>query len=67
MKIPNWRSTGHQGKKIGGGQTIRRGYCFKSGEENVTAKVKELTGGIGCDVYIEATGFPKASNRPGHD
>ena len=29
-------------------------------KENVTAKVKELTGGAGCDVYIEATGFPKS-------
>jgi 2-desacetyl-2-hydroxyethyl bacteriochlorophyllide A dehydrogenase len=29
-------------------------------KENVVAKVKELTGGIGCDVYIEATGFPQS-------
>ena len=27
-------------------------------KEDVVAKVRELTGGIGCDVYIEATGFP---------
>ena len=27
-------------------------------KENVVARVKELTGGVGCDVYIEATGFP---------
>ena len=27
-------------------------------KEDVVAKVKELTDGIGCDVYIEATGFP---------
>ena len=27
-------------------------------KEDVAAMVKELTGGIGCDVYIEATGFP---------
>ena len=29
-------------------------------KEDVVAKVKELTDGIGCDVYIEATGFPKS-------
>jgi 2-desacetyl-2-hydroxyethyl bacteriochlorophyllide A dehydrogenase len=29
-------------------------------KEDVVAKVKELTEGIGCDVYIEATGFPKS-------
>lgn len=29
-------------------------------KDNVAAKVKELTGGIGCDVYIEATGFPQS-------
>jgi erythritol/L-threitol dehydrogenase len=29
-------------------------------KEDVVAKVKELTGGIGCDVYIEATGFPQS-------
>jgi 2-desacetyl-2-hydroxyethyl bacteriochlorophyllide A dehydrogenase len=27
-------------------------------KEDVVAKVKALTEGIGCDVYIEATGFP---------
>jgi erythritol/L-threitol dehydrogenase len=29
-------------------------------KEDVVAKVKELTGGDGCDVYIEATGFPQS-------
>jgi threonine dehydrogenase-like Zn-dependent dehydrogenase len=29
-------------------------------KENVVAKIKELTDGIGCDVYIEATGFPQS-------
>lgn len=27
-------------------------------KENVVAKIKELTGGYGCDIYIEATGHP---------
>jgi 2-desacetyl-2-hydroxyethyl bacteriochlorophyllide A dehydrogenase len=29
-------------------------------KEDVVVKVKELTGGIGCDVYIEATGYPQS-------
>jgi threonine dehydrogenase-like Zn-dependent dehydrogenase len=29
-------------------------------KEDVVSKVKELTAGIGCDVYIEATGFPQS-------
>jgi 2-desacetyl-2-hydroxyethyl bacteriochlorophyllide A dehydrogenase len=29
-------------------------------KEDVVAKVKELTDGVGCDVYIEATGFPQS-------
>ena len=28
------------------------------GKENVIKKVKDMTGGYGCDVYIEATGHP---------
>lgn len=30
------------------------------GKEDVVAKVKELTGGYGCDIYIEATGHPSS-------
>jgi 2-desacetyl-2-hydroxyethyl bacteriochlorophyllide A dehydrogenase len=29
-------------------------------EEDVVKKVKEMTGGYGCDIYIEATGHPTA-------
>jgi threonine dehydrogenase-like Zn-dependent dehydrogenase len=29
-------------------------------EEDVVKKVKEMTGGYGCDIYIEATGHPNA-------
>jgi erythritol/L-threitol dehydrogenase len=29
-------------------------------DEDTVAKVKELTGGYGCDVYVEATGAPRA-------
>jgi L-iditol 2-dehydrogenase len=29
-------------------------------KEDVVARVKELTGGIGCDVVLEASGSPKA-------
>jgi len=29
-------------------------------KEDVAAKVKELTDGYGCDIYIEATGYPSA-------
>ena len=29
-------------------------------KENVVEKIKELTGGYGCDVYIEATGHPSS-------
>ncbi|MBQ6373823.1 MAG: alcohol dehydrogenase catalytic domain-containing protein [Clostridia bacterium] len=30
------------------------------GKENVVAKVKELTGGYGCDIYVEASGHPSS-------
>ncbi len=30
------------------------------GKENVVAKIKELTDGYGCDVYIEASGHPSS-------
>ncbi len=29
-------------------------------KRDVVAKVKELTGGYGCDIYIEATGHPSS-------
>jgi threonine dehydrogenase-like Zn-dependent dehydrogenase len=29
-------------------------------KENVVAKIKELTGGYGCDIYIEAAGHPSS-------
>lgn len=32
-------------------------------DEDVVAKVKEMTGGYGCDVYIEASGNPAAVNQ----
>jgi threonine dehydrogenase-like Zn-dependent dehydrogenase len=33
---------------------------------DVVAEVRELTGGYGCDVYIEATGFPSAVEQGLH-
>lgn len=30
------------------------------GKEDVVAKIKELTNGYGCDIYIEATGHPSS-------
>ena len=30
------------------------------GKEDVVAKIKELTGGYGCDIYIEASGHPSS-------
>jgi threonine dehydrogenase-like Zn-dependent dehydrogenase len=33
------------------------------GKDDVVAKVRELTGGYGCDVYIEATGHPASVNQ----
>jgi len=32
-------------------------------EENVVAKILEMTDGYGCDVYIEATGHPSSVNQ----
>ncbi len=34
--------------------------ALNPGKEDVVAKVKELTGGYGCDIYIEATGHPSS-------
>lgn len=36
------------------------------GKEDVVARIKEMTGGYGCDIYIEATGHP-ASVQQGLD
>jgi Threonine dehydrogenase and related Zn-dependent dehydrogenases len=33
---------------------------FNPSKEDVVAKVMELTDGAGCDVYIEAAGFPSS-------
>ena len=33
---------------------------MNSGKEDVVKKVKELTGGYGCDIYIEASGHPSS-------
>ena len=30
------------------------------GKEDVVAKIKEMTGGYGCDIYIEASGHPSS-------
>ena len=30
------------------------------GKEDAVAKIKELTGGYGCDIYIEASGHPSS-------
>lgn len=30
------------------------------GKEDVVSKIKEMTGGYGCDIYIEATGHPSS-------
>ena len=30
---------------------------------NVVDEVRKLTGGYGCDVYIEATGHPESVNQ----
>ena len=30
------------------------------GKEDVVARIKELTDGYGCDIYIEATGHPSS-------
>lgn len=35
-------------------------YIMNPGREDVVAKVMELTGGYGCDIYIEATGHPSS-------
>jgi len=41
-------------------------YCFNPKNEDVVKKVKDLTDGNGCDVYIEAVGV-EASVRQGLD
>lgn len=33
------------------------------GKEDVVAKIKEMTGGYGCDIYIEATGHPSSVHQ----
>ena len=34
--------------------------AMNPGKEDVVAKIMELTGGYGCDIYIEATGHPSS-------
>ncbi len=36
------------------------GIVMNPGKENVTEKIMELTGGYGCDIYIEASGHPSS-------
>ena len=44
-------------KKFGADLTLN------PGKENVVEKVRGLTGGYGCDIYIEATGHPASVNQ----
>ena len=34
--------------------------CINPGKEDAIAKIKEMTGGYGCDIYIEASGHPSS-------
>lgn len=34
--------------------------CMNPGKEDVVAKIKEMTEGYGCDIYIEASGHPSS-------
>jgi 2-desacetyl-2-hydroxyethyl bacteriochlorophyllide A dehydrogenase len=47
-------------KRLEAAKQLGADIVLNPAKENVTAKVKELTDGIGCDVYIEATGFPQS-------
>lgn len=34
--------------------------CLNPSKENAVEKIKQITGGIGCDVYLEAAGHPSS-------
>jgi len=34
--------------------------CINPGKEDAVAKIKEMTDGYGCDIYIEASGHPSS-------
>lgn len=35
-------------------------YVFNPTKDDVDTAVKDITGGLGCDVYLEASGYPKS-------
>jgi threonine dehydrogenase-like Zn-dependent dehydrogenase len=41
-------------------------FCLNPAKEDVIQKVRDLTDGYGCDVYIEATGHPAAVEQGLH-
>ncbi|GAA3071228.1 MULTISPECIES: zinc-binding dehydrogenase [Actinomycetes] len=47
-------------EKLALARTVGADVTINIAEEDAVAKVKELTGGYGADVYIEATGHPSA-------
>ena len=47
-------------KRLEAARQLGADIVLNPAKEDVVAKVKELTAGIGCDVYIEATGFPQS-------
>jgi threonine dehydrogenase-like Zn-dependent dehydrogenase len=50
-------------KRLGLARHLGADIVLNPSKEDVVAKIKELTDGIGCDVYIEATGFPESVNQ----
>jgi len=49
-----------KGKRLKIAQELGADAVINVAEENSVAKVKDLSDGYGCDVYIEASGYPQA-------
>lgn len=45
-------------KRLAKAKEFGADVVINPGKENAVAKIKEMTGGYGCDIYIEATGHP---------
>lgn len=47
-------------KRLGQAKSFGADITINPGKEDVYARIGELTEGYGCDVYIEATGYPSS-------
>ncbi len=69
LQVAKLRSPGHlialdaRPDRVAKARTLGADLAIDVTQEDAVARVMDLTGGYGCDVYIEATGHPAAVNQ----